>query len=178
MYKLLISLLLCCLFQQDTNVVPWNPDYRLQWSDFEAKPRRNGDVVAVTASGLTFGYSTKKYSDGRISYDFEVTAHFYPDRSYYLRDHVTDVTLAHERLHFDITELHARKFRARVRATRFTQNIDAEMEKIHQEINQELREMQQQYDKETDHSRIVENQVIWNDMVAKALEETKRLADQ
>lgn len=165
------------LIQRNDKALAWSPYVPLEWSDFQGPPRINGDVVAVTASGLSFGYSTKKYADCRVEYDFEVTAHFYPERSYYLKDLVTDVTLKHERLHFDITELHARKFRARVRATRFTQNIDAEMEKIHQEINNELRDMQRKYDEETDHSRVIERQIVWNKMIADALEETKHLAE-
>ena len=177
MYKFLLVAFLAVFIQRNDNALAWSPYVPLEWSDFQGRPRINGDVVAVTASGLSFVYSTKKYADGRVAYDFEVTAHFYPERSYYLKDLVTDITLKHERLHFDITELHARKFRAQVKATRFTQNIDAEMEQIHREINDELREMQRKYDEETDHSRVIEHQIIWNKMIAEALEKTKHLAE-
>lgn len=51
------------------------------------------------------------------------------------------------------------------------------MENIHQEINNELRDMQRKYDEETDHSRVIERQIVWNKMIADALEETKHLAE-
>ena len=177
MCKFFLIAFLSILVLLNDKALAWSSYVPLEWSDFQGPSRINGDVVAVTASGLSFGYSTKKYSDGRVEYDFEVTAHFYPERSYYLKYLVTDVTFKHERLHFDITELHAPKFRARARATQFTQNIDAEMENIHQEINNELLDMQRKYDEETDHSRVIERQIVWNKMIADALEETKHLAE-
>ena len=147
----------------------WDGTNRLEWSDFKAEPQQRADVIAVTASGLSFGYSTKRYPNGRIEYDFEVTAHFYPEKSWFVRDVVTDITLAHERLHFDITELHARKFRQRVGSYRFSSNIDSEIDVIYNNINKELRAMQKLYDSETSHSRIVEKQEVWNKYVQEEL---------
>lgn len=177
MYKIVFLAFLSGLFIQTETTMMWDRNYRIDWNDFKAKPQHQTEVIAVTASGLSFQYTTKRYETGRIDYDFEVMAHFYPNKSWYVREHVTEVTLSHERLHFDITELHARKFRQRVKLTRFTNNIDAEMDAIHREIIAQLREMQQIYDKETDHSRIVAKQWVWQDYVKKELEKLKRYAE-
>jgi len=169
MYKIIIIAFLSALFVQSESTISWKYGYRINWDDFKAKPQTRTDVIAVTASGLSFQYSTKRYSTGRLDYDFEVLAHFYPDKSWYIKDHVTEVTLAHERLHFDITELHARKFRERVKSTKFTSNIDNEMEAIHNSINDQLSKMQRLYDKETDHSRDVIKQMAWQKYIEEAL---------
>lgn len=160
LFSFLFVSVLSCQSQEDV-VMPWSDDYRLKWDDFKGNPNPRGEEVAVTASGLSFGYSTTRYSNGKVNYDFEVTAHFYPEKSWFVEESVNDITLAHERLHFDITELHARKFRQRVQATRFGRNIDFQMDQINNEINEQLRAMQLLYDRETDHSRNIEKQEVW-----------------
>lgn len=169
MYKVLIIGILTLFCVQDGPTIAWNASKKVTWNDFKGTPDRDDDVIAVTASGLSFGYSTKRYSSGRIDYDFNVTAHFYPDKSWYKKELSTDHTLAHERLHFDITELHARKFRQRVRNTKFTANIEREMDQINQQINQDLRAMQQLYDKESEHSRNLDMQKVWQRYVEEQL---------
>ena len=174
MFKILFLFLVASIFAQEEPTISWNEHKKVTWEDFRSQPKPRSDVVAVTASGLSFGYSTTRYSGGRIEYDFEVTAHFYPERSWYIKEDVTARTLAHERLHFDITELHARKFRQRVQNTRFTRNIDREMEKINNDIHDELRAMQRQYDSETSHSRIPEKQLEWQEYVKVELNKLDR----
>ena len=160
---------------QEEPTLSWHDNLELEWTDFKAEPEVHADVIAVTASGLSFGYSTTRYSDGSLDYDFTVTAHFYPERSYYLKEHVTEVTLAHERLHFDITELHARKFRQRVERTSFSSStINEQMDAIYQEINAELKKMQYQYDAETSHSRIEDKQMVWQKFVALELKKLEQ----
>ena len=62
-----------------------------------------------------------------VQLDFEVNAFFYPNESWYKPDVCNNLILSHEQLHFDITELHARKFRQMVSNTRFTNKIRSEM---------------------------------------------------
>lgn len=173
MFKIFL-LFIASLFVQEEPTISWNEFRKVTWEDFRSAPKPRADVIAVTASGLSFGYSTTRYAGGRIEYDFEVTAHFYPDRSWYIKEDVTSMTLAHERLHFDITELHARKFRQRVSNKRFTRNIDREMEVINNDIHDELRAMQRQYDSETSHSRIHEKQIEWQLYVEEELRKLDR----
>lgn len=177
MYKFLVTAFIACLFIQDEPTITWNLSNRLEWSDFQGAPKPHQDVVAVTASGLSFGYSTKRYNTGRIDYDFDVTAHFYPEKSWYVKEHVTNNTLNHERLHFDITELHARKFRQLVRSTEFSDNINQEMDAINVKINEQLRAMQKKYDAETDHSRLIEKQEEWQHFIVDELVKLKRFAN-
>ena len=157
-------------FQQEEEALTWNAHDQIEWSDFKAPPREKADVIAVTASGISFEYSTTKYSDGTMDYTYDVKAHFYPEKSWYLKDLVTANTLSHERLHFDITELYARKFRKRIAQTNFTSRIDDEMAAIYKAINMELSEFQNKYDAQTHHSQDMEIQRRWERLVATELE--------
>ena len=153
-----------CLFQQDRSMT-WSDDLQLQWEDFNGTPTRGTTVVAVTASGLSFGFSTKMTETQLVDYTAFVDAHFYPDKSWYVKERANSVILDHERLHFDITELHARKFKQRIAQTKFDLRINSQMERIHNTITDELRQMQQKYDTETDHSQNVDKQKEWQKFI-------------
>ena len=99
---------------------------------------------------------------------------FYPKKSWYLKSKVNSHILEHERLHFDITELHARMFRQRIEKTRFTMNIDAQMNRLHEAINKELEALQNRYDAETRHSQDLEKQQEWQTKIIEALNKLSR----
>lgn len=165
MYKLVIACLVSFVLVQQERSMTWSDDLQLQWTDFNGKPTQGTTVVAVTASGLSFGFSTKMTETQLVDYSAFVDAHFYPDKSWYIKERANQIILDHERLHFDITELHARKFKQRIAQTKFDLRINDQMERIHNAINDELRQMQQKYDLETDHSQNVEKQKEWQQYI-------------
>jgi hypothetical protein len=150
---------------QQERSITWNDDLQLQWENFKRKPTEATSVVAVTASGLSFGFSSKMTETELVDYTVFVDAHFYPDKSWYVKERANSVILNHERLHFDITELHARKFKQRIAQTKFDLRINDQMEHIHRAINNELRQMQQKYDQETNHSQNIDKQKEWQHVI-------------
>ena len=173
MHKFLIFTLFTCLLYQEESTITWHQDLKLQWSDFMDEPKPVGDAVATTASGISFGFSTTKTSSGLEDYSFHIEAHFYPEKSWYINESLSDIVLAHERLHFDITELFARKFRQRILNFTFTNAINREMKKIHNAIIIELSRTQNTYDSETDHSQNIDKQTEWQTYI---VEELKKLS--
>ena len=174
MYKFLIVGVLFLLLFQDSPTMGWDLNNRLEWSDFKGEPKPQNSSVAVTASGITFSYSTKKSDTRLIDYHYNVQADFYPNKSWYLKEKADNNILNHERLHFDITELHARMFRQRIEKTRFTMNIDAQMNRLHDDINKELEALQNRYDAETRHSQDLEKQQEWQTKIVEALNKLSR----
>jgi len=174
MYKVLIASLFTLLLFQDKDTMSWNYDYRLEWNDFKGEPKVSSNVVAVTASGITFGFSSRKSKTRLIDYNYTVKADFYPDQSWCHKARVNNNILNHERLHFDITELHARKFRQRIENARFTTNISQQMNVIHNAINTELEAMQKLYDAETNHSQNIEKQQEWQKKIVLQLSELEQ----
>ena len=148
--------------------VLWNSAKRLTWSDFRGKVPPASVPAATTASGISYTY-TANLLHHEVKLDFEVNAYFYPNESWYKPEVCTENTLAHEQLHFDISELFARKMRKRLRRTSFSDNVKAEVREIYQEILKELGDFQDQYDWETNFSRNKEKQMEWNKKIAKAM---------
>lgn len=154
---------------QEDPEIAWSPDHRLSWDDFKGRAPQNDRAAAVTASGISYGFSTS-YTNGKLDVDFKVSAYFYPDKSWY-RPHLCDSTiLSHEQLHFDISELYARKLGACLAQSTFTQNIKQEVKTIYREILKELEAYQNQYDGETDFSRDKVQQALWNTRIKEALQ--------
>ncbi len=125
-------------------------------------------VAATTASGLSYQFSTTE-ANGKYVLDYMVNTYFYPNKSWYQPKICDEVILSHEQLHFDISELFARKMRKIMDTTNFTKNVKAEVKAIYLYINRELAEFQQLYDQETNYSRNVEQQLSWNQKIKDTL---------
>ena len=168
----IILLVLCFLcVQNDEPVLSWNASRKLSWSDFKAKPNKSDSAVAITASGITFGFSITQTSNNNVvSFTSEVHAHFYPEQSWYKMSVANNHILGHEQLHFDITELFARKFRYRISQLDVSNSIRRQLNKIDKEINRALSQMQNKYDNETDYSRNFDFQSKWKNFIATELD--------
>ncbi|WP_179346081.1 DUF922 domain-containing protein [Winogradskyella ursingii] len=163
--KILIALLsFFFLVGNPSNEEPmlWTESKKLDWSDFKSAPNPNSDAVALTASGITFGFSIKTTNRNRVV-DFTATveSHFYPNKSWYVESMADDYILAHEQLHFDITELYARMFREKLSKLKPNQNIKGQLKRLHNSINEALDKTQKRYDFESNHSMNPEMQKKW-----------------
>lgn len=148
--------------------VPWSDDIRLNWTDFKGKVPLAEESAATTASGISYSYSANLLHH-EVKLDFEVNAYFYPNESWYRPKLCDENTLAHEQLHFDITEVFARKMRDKLRRTSFSDDVKAEVRKVYADILKELQTYQERYDWETNFSRNREKQLEWNQKIAEAL---------
>ena len=171
-----ISAIGCFLFlgflgfgQEIEEGVLWDSNLRLTWADFKGKVPPAAVPAATTASGISYTYSANLMHH-EVILDYEVNAYFYPNESWYKPSVCDANTLSHEQLHFDISELFARKMRNRLDRTSFSDDVKAEIRKIYKDILQELQDFQDQYDWETNFSRNKEKQAEWNQKIAKALQ--------
>lgn len=156
----------------------WNESRKLTWADFKASPNPNSDAVALTASGITFGYSVKTSNSRIIDFSTSIEAHFYPNKSWYIVEKADDYILGHEQLHFDITELYVRKFRQQIERLVVNQNIKKQMEQIHVAINDALDKTQKKYDLQTRHSINVEAQKYWQKFIKEELDKLDKYKSQ
>lgn len=153
---------------QGYEAIAWSPVRKLAWKDFKGVVPKNDRAAAVTASGITYQFSSQGTKD-TMDIDFKVSTFFYPNKSWY-QPHVCDsFILGHEKLHFDISELYARKMRERLEAANFTQNVRAEVKMIYREILEELEAYQDLYDEETNFSRDSMQQSLWTVKIREAL---------
>ena len=131
----------------------------------------NTSAVAITASGITFGFSIKQNKNNEVlSFTSDVHAHFYTEQSWYKKAQADMHVLGHEQRHFDITELFARKFRMRIDTLKVSDNIRRELKQIHKSVLKEMSQMQDRYDDDTDFSRNFKAQAKWEIFINKELQ--------
>lgn len=147
----------------------WSDNVKLTWEDFKGEKNIETDAVAVSASGITFAYKVKKAKGQIIDFTANIEAHFYPHKSWVIKELADDYILAHEQLHFDITELHVRKFKKQIGTVKASKKLGNDLNRLHRNINKELDVMQNQYDKESNNSINKDAQSKWSLFVTKEL---------
>lgn len=166
---------LTVFLKKDTEeTILWSEAQRITWEDFKGQPDNDTDAAAITASGLSYDLSASIGKRGKVDVVCTVSAYFYPYESWFKQQYADGNILSHERLHFDITELMARKFRKRIEEGEFTKNVKMEVKQIYKEVNASLDSLQNAYDLETHFSIDKEKQLLWQIKVAKELEATKK----
>lgn len=162
---------MCLAFvpNNEDNPMLWSDSKRIIWDDFKGNPDQNTNAVAITASGMSYDFTAKIENDV-VKVDCRIGAYFYPYESWFKPSLASEYTLEHERLHFDISELMARKFRKRLQTEHFTKDVKKEMRAIYHEMANSLDSLQNAYDTETNYSINKEQQAVWHLKIAKELE--------
>ncbi len=155
-------------FAQNEETIAWSIERRLNWNDFKKDAPKNAHAAATTASGISYWFSTVGPTD-KIEIDYAIDTLFYPNESWVQKDLASPAILAHEQAHFDIAELLARKMRRIMETTHFTKNVKSEIASIYKDIIAELNAYQKRYDAETNFSRNMERQLLWEEKIAKDL---------
>ena len=173
-FKMLFLSLFLCFVSSDHGVtLSWREDLKLTWDDFQGEKNVENDAVAVTASGITFSYAVRKANSRIVGFKSMIEADFYPEKSWVVKELADDYILAHEQLHFDITELHVRKLRKLISEVKISRNLDRDLNTLHENMNKALATMQNQYDTETNNSIDKVAQAKWIVYVAKELKKYK-----
>jgi len=150
--------------KEDGNIF-WNENYKLKWSDFQANPPSvDQEWNAVCAHKIL----VKGLWDGLPN--FIVFNTFLKEKSW-ANDTTSSHLLAHEQLHFDISEIYARKIRQTVDSLREVgyKKFEPYNEKI-KTLLETSNKMHKCFDKETSHGVLIFEQEKWQEKVNKELE--------
>ena len=162
-------------FSSEEENIKWNQNRPLTWEDFKGKPKQNSPYYAMTFSGISI---SSQYLNNNLEVQIHCT--FSPQASWVKKDKATEQLLQHEQMHFNITELHARKMRKAIDKLSIEdpQEKMKAVEKLFNEIYQENSLMQAQYDKESNHSINSPKQLYWNKTILLELKKLNNYAVQ
>lgn len=155
----------------------WKED-GLSWKDFKASPNESSSFHANTNAGISYSWGLKN-DNGIIELNYEVFSFFNPNGSWVKPGSENNYLLQHEQLHFDITELHARKLRKKlseIRTTQLGKDPKAVLNKYYKDIEKERALMQQKYDGETNHSLNKDAEAKWQEYVKRELGKLEELS--
>lgn len=153
--------------------IKWSPNRVITWDDFKGIADYTSKVSAKVFPGIYFSCTTHESGDC----EYVLFSFIEPSKSYVKTK--DDILLNHERTHFDICEYSVRVYRKKIEQYMDTAKMvdcisigafEDEMWKFEEEL-------QNQYDIETDYSRIIAKQEEWTQKVKKWLEELKEYAE-
>jgi hypothetical protein len=159
--------------ENQENLILWSAERKLRIEDFKAIPVK-GKFIALTSSSIAFEASGNSLSKkGTV----HIKTYFDCNKSYFKVGADSIETLAHEQIHFDITEVYARIFLKRLNEkTNTYQDFIKKHKAIYKSVFKEMSEKQNQYDSEVypDPSK----QEKWSKWVSKQLLDLSKYSEK
>lgn len=151
----------------------WHPKRPLKTSNFRGSPEKR-PFQAATHSMIRY-YASRSGANGKVT--FVVESLFDCNLSYFKSSDRDSAVLAHEQLHFDITELYARKFRKAIsEEVSNLKELLANHEDIYSNIIKELTVKQDEYDSEVYADRSLQEK--WNKWVGLELKKFDKFSQR
>jgi len=144
------------------DTVLYNPTRKLTWADFRAIPRPASRYAAEVFTSFAYeGRSTVK--DGVIILNLTARAYMIKDQSWSRAESKNAYALNHEQRHFDITKIIVERFKRKIHPDSLTlSDYNSIIQYQFIESFREMHKLQEQYDKETNHSINQPEQERWN----------------
>lgn len=169
--KITALLVLFGFTASEFNEVQWEGENQLNWDDFTTVANGRDIHDAVTATGISFSYT-----EHEEYIDVHVVAVFDRNESWVRPGAMTAELLAHEQLHFNITEMYARILRQTLTDNSLysVQDLDT----LYDNTMKELIDLQEAYDRETHHGLDREKQYEWERWVSSQVREHEFFSQQ
>lgn len=163
--SILLLILLSLAFTQKSDNLILYGSRELVWSDFKGKPLPRNKLESASTG------TTIKLNPIHVSADsvvLEVSNYFICDKSWTITD--SAIVLEHERGHFDISEIYARKMRKQFVESKFNlKNLNNDVQNVFKKYDRELDLRQDKYDLETKHSIDRKRQGEWTKQIQREL---------
>ncbi len=156
-------------FNKDT---VYYQERKVTWNDFLGQVRSQSKYGAAIYS--SFGINSKMFVENGII-KIEVTPSVFTDKkmSWAKAEIKNEYSLKHEQLHFDICYLMALKFLKTIRVLKAESldDLSSMIQYEYLEFYKKTHELQEQYDEETNHSILKEQQKNWEIQINKEIKE-------
>ena len=157
----------------EEEIIVWNKNVKLKWTDYKAFLERDTPVAAASAVGIRYESITQ--SNERII--LNVNAVFVKKKSGVWMEKATDDGLLHEQGHFDLAEIYARKMRNELQNFQFKYEygkFKSDIIKVYNAYSDSLSLMHRMYDKDTHYSCLPVKQKEWNQYIKNELKQLEK----
>ena len=151
--------------------LPWSARHPVAWPDFQGRPHLGTSTAAQTSSGVSYMIQCR---DSHLA--FAVLAAFAPSESWVRPDippspTASTPTLRHERTHFNISELFARRLAQSLATSHdLCPHRTKEARRIFDQHRSASDATQSRFDRETDHGTIGSQEARWEREVRAGLD--------
>ncbi len=168
-----------CQKANSDDIIVWKAGMNLTWKDFKGKPDKNDTIY----DARTFTQIYLEYEENDHSIEFDIPCYFYKNSSWSKSKSKRQESISllkHEQLHFDITELMARRIRKEFSEYK-SYNLSStyyELKKLYDHFdNDERLRINTSYDEQTAHGTIIEKQKEWEKKIENELYKLRKYED-
>ncbi|GAB2947547.1 hypothetical protein GCM10027048_10620 [Hymenobacter coalescens] len=154
-------------------LLAWSATRPLTWADFKARPNTADPLHALTTASIGAQIGCQDYV-----FSANVQATFTPTESWVKTPHTaSEALLHHEQVHFDLTEVHARQLRQKLKTLKFDcEHLQPAFNNVMKVAIANWQREQQRYDVETNHGLNLVKQKSWDEQVVRRLGELQAYA--
>ena len=143
--------------------IAWKASRRLTWNDFRAKADDNDPLHALTATNIDM---KAKCENGELKVKVESV---FEAHNSWSKNKKSDRLLFHEQLHFDITEIYARRLRKELSTLKDACDNPDKINLVTERVFEEWKRQEDVYDKETNHGLDQAKMEFWSNKVTAEL---------
>lgn len=156
--------------QPEGDTIYYSPKRKLTWDDFKDKPHGSKYIAEVLPG---FGYTEQaEVVKGVVIVKISIRVFMPKSAAWVSYEGRNEYALNHEQRHFDIVKLVARHFQQALLAMKIpADNYDGYINVQYLDSYREMNELQEQYDKETNHGVNAAVQQRWGTRIDKELGE-------
>jgi tetratricopeptide (TPR) repeat protein len=171
----LLNIFVINIFGQNSNdsIIYWDKDIRLTWNDFQCRmlEKSSDEEKAKIAAGTRYIFYVENEIPNFWVFTFSNKVKSCVSDSLFTSKSGFRNLLEHEQLHFDIHELYTRKIREQFGILKEKRiSIDGDYEDVYLRLFDQCKQMNELYEKETQHGLNLEKQREWCNRIDKELE--------
>jgi len=155
---------------KDKELLPFSLTRPLVINDFKGRPKQSSPGAAATFSGIKMTISAKE-ENGKTTVIVTLFPYFKIQESWMKKTGKNARVLAHEQIHFDLTAIQTCRLANAIEKASFAGDWHNHLLKLREKYMKELKQMQDQYDKDTHHGTLTEQQKAYSQFVADQMEQ-------
>jgi hypothetical protein len=146
----------------------WSPVRKMSWSDFAGTMPKSSKYSAQIFNNFEY-FAPLKLTDGELTISLQMKVYMLKSGSWTSSTALSDYSIAHEQLHFDIAKVTVERFKQKAKQILTIDNYDSELQLLFIEMYREMNRLQKEYDDESNHSINVVGQAKWQSQISDEL---------
>ena len=150
------------------DTVFWSPTRKISWADFTGAMPKSSKYSAQIFNNFEY-FAPLKLTDGELTIALQMKVYMLKSASWTSSTTLSDYSIAHEQLHFDIVKVIVERFKQKAKKMLTIDNYDSELQLLFIEMYREMNRLQREYDDESSHSINVVGQAKWQFQITEEL---------
>lgn len=146
----------------------WSPNRKMTWADFGGKMPKSSKYSAQIFNNFEY-FAPLKLEAGELTISLQMKVYMLKSGSWTSSTALSDYSIAHEQLHFDIAKLTVERFKQKAKQVLTVDNYDSDLQLLFIEMYREMNRLQKEYDDESNHSINMGGQLKWQSQISEEL---------